>query len=85
MITHYALAPPADPGAAAARPRRQPVASRARRRDAMEIFVDEGLNTTLGLTAPPRQWPWQAHARGFAAHAVYGAALGLLLAAGRDD
>ncbi len=52
---------------------------------AMEVLVDEGMNTVLGLTAPPRDWPWQAHARGVAAHAVYGAALGLLLAAGGDD
>ncbi len=52
---------------------------------AMELFVDEGLNTALKLTAPPQQWPWEAHARGFAAHAVYGTALGLLLAAGSDD
>lgn len=52
---------------------------------AMELFVDEGLNTALGLTAPPQQWPWEAHLRGFVAHAVYGTALGLLLAAGSDD
>ncbi len=52
---------------------------------AMEVFVDEGMNTVLGLTAPPQEWPWQAHARGVAAHAVYGAALGLLLATGSDD
>lgn len=50
----------------------------------MELFVDQGMNTALGLTAPPRAWPWQAHARGVVAHAVYGLALGLLLAAGAD-
>lgn len=51
---------------------------------AMSVIVDEGLNTVLGLTPPPREFPWQAHARGAAAHAVYGAALGLLLAAADD-
>ena len=51
---------------------------------AMELFVDQGMNTALGLTAPPRAWPWQAHARGVGAHAVYGVALGLLLTAGAD-
>jgi len=49
---------------------------------ALETIVDHGMNTALGLTAPPRAWPWQAHARGMAAHAVYGAALGLLLGSG---
>ncbi len=49
---------------------------------AMEVFVDQGMNTALGLTPAPSAWPWQAHARGVAAHAVYGAGLGLLLAAG---
>lgn len=52
---------------------------------AMEVFVDEGTNTVLKLTAPPQEWPWQAHARGVVAHAVYGVALGLLLAAGAED
>ena len=51
---------------------------------AMEVFVDQGMNTVLHLTAPPSAWPWQAHARGSAAHAVYGAGLGLLLAAGKQ-
>lgn len=50
----------------------------------MSLVVDEGANTALGLTAPPHEWPWQAHARGLAAHLVYGTALGLLLAAGSD-
>jgi hypothetical protein len=51
----------------------------------MEVVVDQGMNTVLGLTAPPRAWPWQAHVRGVVAHAVYGVALGLLLAAGAED
>ena len=49
---------------------------------AMEVAVDHGMNTVLGLTAPPQALPWQAHVRGVAAHAVYGVAAGLLLAAG---
>lgn len=53
-----------------------------RRPSSLEAIVDQGMNTALGLTAPPRAWPWQAHARGMAAHAVYGAALGLLLGSG---
>lgn len=46
---------------------------------AMSVAVDEGLNYLLGLAAPPGSWPWQAHARGFAAHLVYGATLGILI------
>jgi hypothetical protein len=34
--------------------------------------VDEGLVTLLGLTPPPKQFPWQTHARGFAGHLAYG-------------
>lgn len=52
---------------------------------AMEVLVDEGMNTVLRLTAPPQEWPWQAHARGVLAHAVYGVSLGVLLAAGAED
>jgi hypothetical protein len=51
---------------------------------AMSIAVDEALNTVLGLTPPPGAFPWRAHARGAAAHAVYGLALGLMLSAGAD-
>jgi hypothetical protein len=52
---------------------------------AMEVVVDQGMNTALRLTPPPNVWPWQAHARGVVAHAIYGVALGLLLAAGAED
>lgn len=38
------------------------------------LLVDEGLNTVLGLTPKPAAYPWQAHARGLAAHLVYGVA-----------
>ena len=52
---------------------------------AMAVVVDEGANTILGLTPPPSQVPFSTHLRGFAAHLVYGAALGLLSSVGRDD
>lgn len=32
---------------------------------------DEGMNWAFGTTAPPREFPWQAHARGFAGHAAF--------------
>jgi hypothetical protein len=51
----------------------------------MSVFADEGLNTLLGLTPPPKAFPWQAHTRGFAAHAVYGIVLGLMLSAGAEN
>ena len=35
------------------------------------LFVDEALNTALGLTPPPQAYPWQAHARGLAGHLAY--------------
>lgn len=39
------------------------------------LIQDEGLNALAGLSARPEEYPWQAHARGFVAHAVYGLAL----------
>jgi hypothetical protein len=36
------------------------------------LIVDEGLNTVLGFTPPPQEFPWQAHARGAVAHLAYG-------------
>jgi len=36
------------------------------------VLVDEAMNAALGLTPPPRAFPWQAHARGLAGHVVYG-------------
>ncbi|MCJ8518281.1 hypothetical protein ABID21_001413 [Pseudorhizobium tarimense] len=41
----------------------------------MFFLQDEGLNAMLGLSEKPRRYPWQAHARGFVAHAVYGLVL----------
>lgn len=37
-------------------------------------LVDEGANTVLGLTPKPQEFPWQAHARGFAGHLAFGLA-----------
>lgn len=36
------------------------------------LIIDEALNTVLGLTPAPQSYPWQAHARGLAAHLTYG-------------
>ena len=36
------------------------------------LLVDEALNTVVGLTPLPQAYPWQAHARGLAAHLTYG-------------
>jgi uncharacterized membrane protein YagU involved in acid resistance len=35
---------------------------------------DEGLNTVTGLGGRPGDYPWQDHARGLAAHLLYGVA-----------
>ncbi|MGH9456398.1 MAG: DUF1440 domain-containing protein [Thermoanaerobaculia bacterium] len=37
------------------------------------LLMDEAGLTLLGLTPPPREFPWQAHARGAAGHVVLGA------------
>jgi hypothetical protein len=36
------------------------------------LAEDEILNTASGLAGRPRDYPWQAHARGLLAHLVYG-------------
>ena len=36
--------------------------------------VDEGMVSLLGLTPPPKAFPWQTHARGLAGHLAYGVA-----------
>ncbi len=38
------------------------------------LVGDEMMNTVMGLTAPPRAWPVDAHARGVAAHVACAAA-----------
>lgn len=42
-------------------------------------LVDEGANTVLGLTPPPQEFPWQAHARGLAGHLAFGLAADVAL------
>jgi len=37
--------------------------------------MDEGVNTLLKLTPPPKAFPWQTHARGLAGHLLLGALL----------
>lgn len=39
---------------------------------ALWLIADEGANPALGLTPGPRAFPWQTHARGLAAHLVFG-------------
>lgn len=39
------------------------------------LLQDELGNSLLGTSGSPRQYPWQAHARGLVGHLVYGAAL----------
>lgn len=36
------------------------------------LLQDELANAAVGLSASPREYPWQAHARGLVAHLVYG-------------
>jgi len=38
------------------------------------VLADEVANPALGLTPGPASFPWQAHARGFAGHGVFGIA-----------
>jgi uncharacterized membrane protein YagU involved in acid resistance len=35
------------------------------------LLQDEAMNPILGLSGKPRDYPWQAHARGLVAHLVY--------------
>lgn len=43
------------------------------------LMQDEVMNTVTGLGAKPQDYPWQAHARGLAAHAAYGVVTELAL------
>ncbi len=45
------------------------------------VLVDEIGNVALGLTPGPREFPWQAHARGLAGHLAFGVAEEAQLAA----
>ncbi len=43
------------------------------------LLMDEGANPALGLTPGPMAFPWQTHARGLAAHLVFGLVADLVL------
>ncbi len=43
------------------------------------LVQDELVNAATGLSARPRQYPWQAHARGVVAHVIYGLVTDTLL------
>ena len=45
------------------------------------LMQDEGINAVTRLGADPRDYPWQAHARGLVSHLVYGLATELALTA----
>lgn len=36
------------------------------------LIQDEGLNQAMGISAKQKEYPWQAHARGFVAHMTLG-------------
>lgn len=38
----------------------------------MFLFLDEGLNTALGFSAPPTAFPKETHARGLIGHLAFG-------------
>ena len=42
---------------------------------AFYLLVDEAALTALGVSPPPKAFPWQTHARGLAGHLVLGAIL----------
>lgn len=41
----------------------------------MSVLADEGMTPALGFSAPNRAYPLSTHARGFAAHLVFGVAV----------
>lgn len=43
------------------------------------VMQDEAINAVTGLSARPGKYPWQAHARGLAAHLVYGLVIDCVL------
>lgn len=43
------------------------------------LVQDEGLNQAMGLSGKQKDYPWQAHARGFASHMVLGLVTNLVL------
>jgi len=45
------------------------------------VVEDEIANPLMRFAAPPQDYPWQAHVRGFVAHLVYGAVTELVMQA----
>jgi hypothetical protein len=43
------------------------------------LMQDEGINAATGLAGKPTDYPWEAHARGLVAHAIYGVVLDTVL------
>lgn len=43
------------------------------------LIQDEGLNQLMGLSGKQKDYPWQAHARGLAAHLVLGLTINMAL------
>lgn len=82
MIAHYGFGAAGGPSAQLLARRVDPVKAGLAVATGMELVVDQGANTVLGLTAPTWEFPAVTQVRAVAAHAVYGIALGLLLAAG---
>jgi hypothetical protein len=42
------------------------------------LLMDEGVSPALGLVGDNKRYPWQSHARGFAAHMAFGVATGMV-------
>jgi hypothetical protein len=83
MILHYAFGASGGPAAQLLVNRgTDPLKAAMAVATAMELVVDQGANTALGLTAPSWRFPLITQARAVLAHGAYGAALGLMLAAG---
>ncbi len=47
----------------------------------MFLVEDEVINTLTGAAAPPRRYPWQAHARGLITHLILGVVTEAVLSA----
>jgi uncharacterized membrane protein YagU involved in acid resistance len=76
LFTHYAIGIAPAIGYALLRDRLpgRGVARGAGYGAALWALQDEGLNTITGLGGKPADYPWQDHARGLAAHVLYGVA-----------
>lgn len=78
VLTHYAIGIAPAIGYALARDRlpaqgsAQGLAQGALFGAGLWLVQDEIINTVTGLGAKPTDYPWQAHARGLAAHTAYG-------------